>query len=172
MIVQASSLQTNTKYAVLGDDVIITRSIYETYLSIMTNLGVEISLPKSIISTNYAEFAKRVVDLDMKMWNPIGPGLILQAVRFPFGLVYAVAEFLKTELITTTQALNIVGDTTKSVPSGFGFFVLFGPHGLISHNQHVALINGMSWLSDYHIYAGCNLQFLFYNGVATTIFNI
>lgn len=66
MIVQASSLSPNTAYAVLGDDVIVTETIKDRYLDIMNGLGVEISLPKSIISDRYAEFAKRVVDIDMK----------------------------------------------------------------------------------------------------------
>ena len=60
-------------YAVLGDDVVIcegwdffgkTKTQPINYLDIMTDLGVEISLQKSIISSKYIEFAKRVIDIE------------------------------------------------------------------------------------------------------------
>jgi hypothetical protein len=47
-------------YAVLGDDVVIANDeVAEHYLEIMNDLGVEINLSKSIISTDIAEFAKK-----------------------------------------------------------------------------------------------------------------
>ncbi|CAA0809355.1 Uncharacterized mitochondrial protein AtMg01110 [Striga hermonthica] len=49
------------KYAILGDDIVITdNSVYQKYMSVVTSLGVEISKQKSLTSrTGAAEFAKR-----------------------------------------------------------------------------------------------------------------
>jgi len=51
-------------YAVLGDDVVVTDSHKDNYLSIMDQLGVGITLSKSIISSTYLEFAKKVISSD------------------------------------------------------------------------------------------------------------
>jgi hypothetical protein len=65
-------------YAVLGDDVVITGdpvnmsrpgeddTVARYYHDIMTSLGVEISLGKSIVSNNYIEFAKRLFDTNLR----------------------------------------------------------------------------------------------------------
>lgn len=46
-------------YAVLGDDIVIYNdAVAEQYLSLMNNLGVSINLGKSVISKDFAEFAK------------------------------------------------------------------------------------------------------------------
>jgi len=49
------------KYAILGDDICITDSkVAEVYLSTLKDLGVTISLPKSLVSgVGGAEFAKK-----------------------------------------------------------------------------------------------------------------
>jgi len=43
------------------DDTVANR-----YHEIMTSLGVEISLGKSIVSNNYIEFAKRLFDTELR----------------------------------------------------------------------------------------------------------
>jgi hypothetical protein len=72
-VYMASGRVREPDYAVLGDDVVIcegstflgsVKSTPENYLEIMSNLGVEVSLPKSIISKDYIEFAKRVFDIN------------------------------------------------------------------------------------------------------------
>jgi len=48
-----------TSYAVLGDDIVILHDeVAKVYLSIMQHLGVSINLNKSIVSSEFAEFAK------------------------------------------------------------------------------------------------------------------
>jgi hypothetical protein len=51
------------------------------YQMIMDGLGVSISLPKSIVSKDMVEFAKRVRTLDGDDLSIIGPGLIMAGVR-------------------------------------------------------------------------------------------
>lgn len=55
-----------TKYAVLGDDVVILDKLVATeYLKVMKELDVEINLSKSLVSPKgYAEFAKRFISKD------------------------------------------------------------------------------------------------------------
>jgi hypothetical protein len=46
-------------YCVLGDDVVIRDdAVAQAYLTIMSQLGVSINLSKSVISKDFAEFAK------------------------------------------------------------------------------------------------------------------
>lgn len=48
-----------TDYVILGDDIVIRHSaVAEEYLKAMRDLGVEINQSKSIISHEFAEFAK------------------------------------------------------------------------------------------------------------------
>lgn len=69
-------------YAILGDDVVVPEYLANHYRNIMESLGVSISLPKSIVSTDMIEFAKRVRTLDGEDLSIIGPGLIMSAVRY------------------------------------------------------------------------------------------
>jgi len=47
-------------YAVLGDDIVIKHNeVAKEYLRLMETLGVGINLGKSVISKDFAEFAKR-----------------------------------------------------------------------------------------------------------------
>jgi len=49
-----------TKYALLGDDVVIhDQKVAESYLQVMTQIGVKINLEKTVKSDNLIEFAKR-----------------------------------------------------------------------------------------------------------------
>jgi hypothetical protein len=59
MIVQASGPSLVQRYAVLGDDVIVSDDAPK-YLELMTGFGVSISMAKSICSNEFIEFAKRV----------------------------------------------------------------------------------------------------------------
>jgi hypothetical protein len=68
-------------YAILGDDVIVPDYLASHYQTTMDGLGVSISLPKSIVSKDMVEFAKRVRTLDGDDLSIIGPGLIMAGVR-------------------------------------------------------------------------------------------
>jgi hypothetical protein len=50
------------EYCLLGDDVLIGRAdIAQKYMEIMSNLGIEISKPKTHISPHFCEFAKQLI---------------------------------------------------------------------------------------------------------------
>jgi hypothetical protein len=144
-------------YAVLGDDIVIcegstffgsVKSAPENYLDIMSNLGVEVSLPKSIISKDYIEFAKRVFDINGQDWSPVGPGLLLSAVRNNDLEGLFLADLLKRDLLDIPASLKYLVRPRRSSEAlaSFGIFVLFGLRGLHSVNHQVASNEGMRWL--------------------------
>jgi hypothetical protein len=48
------------QYIILGDDIVIKNdNIARTYMSVLKNMGVEVSLNKTHVSNNTYEFAKR-----------------------------------------------------------------------------------------------------------------
>lgn len=64
IIIRYAALQAGLRkfkdYAVLGDDLVIANDdVALHYLEVCKDLGVEINLSKSIISTDIAEFAKK-----------------------------------------------------------------------------------------------------------------
>jgi hypothetical protein len=66
MIVNSCVSKPNKDYSILGDDVVVTLPFKDKYLNLMDMLGVEISLQKSMISSDFIEFAKRVISKDGK----------------------------------------------------------------------------------------------------------
>jgi hypothetical protein len=98
MIVQASGHQCVRKYAVLGDDVIVSDDA-PRYLQLMTGFGVQISLAKSIVSKEFIEFAKRVRTLKGEDYSIIGPGLIMAAVRNRFLSAVVLADAIRKDII-------------------------------------------------------------------------
>jgi len=53
-------LQNFSDYAILGDDIVICNDdVASKYLELMSSLGLDINLGKSVISKDFAEFAKR-----------------------------------------------------------------------------------------------------------------
>lgn len=103
------------KYAILGDDIVIgDSSILEKYLLIMKTLGVNISLPKSIVSSDIVEFAKRIISRGEGDLSPIGSGLILSTLRnkYLLGLLIASATSLNYYSISTAlkKILSIQGN--------------------------------------------------------------
>jgi len=70
-------------YAVLGDDIVIADDdVAIHYRDIVTSyLGVSISMHKTLASSRFCEFAKRLVGEDVDI-SPIGAGLLLQAIRY------------------------------------------------------------------------------------------
>ena len=144
-------------YAVLGDDVVLSEgwdffgsvnTLPTNYLATMSDLGVEVSLAKSIISKDYIEFAKRVFDTEGNDWSPLGPGLILSAVRNKDLEGLYLAELLKRGLTSIPSTLKYLVRPRKSsmALASFGIFILFGLRGLYSINHQVASNDGMRWL--------------------------
>lgn len=74
-------------YALLGDDIVIAdESVAKAYLRIMKDLGVEINLSKSVISSsNSCEFAKKLFIEGIDL-SPLGPKAVLQGVISPRNL--------------------------------------------------------------------------------------
>jgi hypothetical protein len=98
MIVQASGPSLVQRYAVLGDDVIVSDDAPK-YLELMTGFGVSISMAKSICSNEFIEFAKRVRTIKGEDYSIIGPGLIMSAVRNRFLSAVVLADSLRKDLI-------------------------------------------------------------------------
>jgi hypothetical protein len=162
MIVQASGPSTVRNYAVLGDDVIVSDDAPD-YLTTMTGFGVDISMAKSIISSEFVEFAKRIRTLKGEDYSILGPGLIMSAVRNRYLSAVVLADSLRKDLVSWTVAPQVLLETPgremkrvrktnhlKGKPSSryvitnrtlldFGCWVLFGPKGLISSNLSFAL---------------------------------
>lgn len=106
MIVQASGQSTNTTYAVLGDDVVVSDNA-TGYLDIMRGLGVSISMQKSICSNEFIEFAKRVRTLKGEDYSILGPGLIMSAVRNRFLSAVVLADSIRKDIISWTAAPKV-----------------------------------------------------------------
>lgn len=72
-----------TDYALLGDDIIIAnKTVADSYLALMSDLGVEINMSKSVVSNSgFCEFAKRWVHPHLGEFSPIGIKLLLGIVK-------------------------------------------------------------------------------------------
>jgi hypothetical protein len=79
----------------------------------MNDLGVEINLSKSIISTDIAEFAKKWKGLGIN-YTPIGPGLILQACRSKVFLAPLLSELFRLELLDTKTLLELTKSMSRA----------------------------------------------------------
>lgn len=73
-------------YAIVGDDLIICdKGVADQYRIIMHTLGVPVNMTKSIVSDKgIFEFAKRLCHAHVGEFSPIGPSLLLGAVRNSF----------------------------------------------------------------------------------------
>lgn len=83
-------------YALLGDDIVIADELVaKAYLSLITSLGVEINLAKSVISdSGFCEFAKRW-STPFTDVSPVGAAALLKAFRngtFLVGLYQDLAD--------------------------------------------------------------------------------
>jgi len=89
VIVQIAALRTGhkgwfTDYAVLGDDIVIAnKGIAQAYLVIMEQLGVDINLSKSVVSTiGGCEFAKKLI-INGQDFSPIGVKELFEFISSP-----------------------------------------------------------------------------------------
>lgn len=170
MIVQACSPTPTLNYAVLGDDVGIDGELSNSYINLMTSLGVKISLPKSIISSNFIEFAKRFIDIkENNDFTTLGPGLILASIRNRFLIPLLISESFKRKLINIPESVNIL--KSFKLDFNFGLFALFGINGLILKDHKAHSNEGVLWLKD--IYNSgvplTALQYSLYNALVSTL---
>jgi hypothetical protein len=121
-------------YAVLGDDIVIDDQFREKYVSLITGLGVEISLQKSLLTSHYVEFAKRIFDLREETeaydLSIIGPKLILGSIKNPIHRISMLFEALRKGIIRE----YLVHDKLRSFSDkreyrSFGLWALFGLEG-------------------------------------------
>lgn len=90
-------------YVILGDDIVIGNDkVADEYLIIMEALGVEISLGKSVISSKFTEFAKRLKGVKLDV-TPLGPGLILNSFRYHYLRMSLFKELYDKSLIRWTH---------------------------------------------------------------------
>jgi hypothetical protein len=96
---QRAGIKGFNSYAVLGDDIVINNdAVAAEYLLIMKALGVGINLSKSLISGDFAEFAKRYVSPTFDI-SPIGAGNLLQAVRRPRSIGSLIVELYEKGIV-------------------------------------------------------------------------
>jgi hypothetical protein len=129
-----------SSYAVLGDDVVIQdSSVAREYLSLMNYLGVEISLPKSMISYNHLEFAKKIFTKQGEIVSIISPGLLLATARNGYLLGMLMSEAFVRKLFDLSSILKVIQSSPlKADQLGFGLWSMFGLRGLITNNQVAA----------------------------------
>jgi len=101
-------LQNFSDYAILGDDIVICNDdVAAKYLSLMSSLGLDINLGKSVISKDFAEFAKRWRGPEIE-FTPFGPGLILRSIRDRFYVGRVIAEAMKLSVVNSHSVLALI----------------------------------------------------------------
>jgi len=97
-------------YAILGDDVVIAdRAVAQRYLSIMKEIGVDISLAKSLVSnTSSLEFAKRTW-VGGRDCSPVSLAEMLVALRSLGALGELVAKNMKFGVIRISSVARFCG---------------------------------------------------------------
>nr|UOL49035.1 MAG: putative RNA-dependent RNA polymerase [Mitoviridae sp.] len=104
----------SVNYAVLGDDVVINNyEVAKGYVDIMSALGLEISMGKSVISTRFTEFAKKLRGPGVN-FSPIGGGAVLAACRSGYMFPALLLACLGNIITSPNEILDLV----KCVPSG------------------------------------------------------
>jgi hypothetical protein len=109
VIVKCAALKLRIKsfedYCVLGDDIVIYNDkVALEYQAIMKLLGLTINPHKSVISKDFAEFAKVLIGTECN-YTPVGPGIILRTVRDKGYFGALVAECFKQDAISEYSAL-------------------------------------------------------------------
>nr|QXP82106.1 MAG: RNA-dependent RNA polymerase [Grapevine-associated botourmia-like virus 5] len=104
VIVRVASLRCNLEgfsdYLVLGDDIIIANDdVAAEYRNIMSLLGLEINLQKSMIGKNSCEFAKKWM-IGQRDLSPIGAKLLLQSIRSRDSMFLILTDLLRRKLVT------------------------------------------------------------------------
>lgn len=112
VIVRVAALKVGIKnfsdYAILGDDIVICNdSVATEYLSLMHALGVDINLGKSVISKDFAEFAKRWRGPEVE-FTPFGPGLILRSIRNRFYVGRVISEAMKLTVVNSHSVIALI----------------------------------------------------------------
>nr|QXN75378.1 MAG: RNA-dependent RNA polymerase [Grapevine-associated mitovirus 3] len=118
-------------YLILGDDVIIANdSVAKEYMRIMSLLGLEINLQKSMIGVNSCEFAKKWM-IGQRDLSPFGAKLILQALRSRDAMFLVITDLLRRKLVSLSLipvVIENLGPRFKSLGSWALFALISGFH--------------------------------------------
>jgi hypothetical protein len=119
-------------YCVLGDDIVIANdAVASRYLYLMETLGVDINLNKSVISSEFAEFAKRLRG-PLVEYTPLGAGLITCFLRDKFYAGTLFHEAIKLDWIRSfSEALMLIESTwpVKAKRISMAMWVISGLNG-------------------------------------------
>ena len=143
-----------THYALLGDDIVINHDgVAERYVHLMESLGVGINMSKSVISSELAEFAKRLVSPSFEL-SPIGAGNILLVTRRTNMLGALLAELYNKSIIIDS---NTVIELISSFPrkSEINFLVLWTYFGSCRHLYSARLTS--TFMEVWNTYGGSQL---------------
>lgn len=139
-------------YALLGDDIVIANdSVARAYHALMTEeLGVEINLDKSLVSSNSFEFAKQFVREDQNL-SPLGPRNLLLATKTPMGVLSLIVDLLNKGVVLTETEVNemftkVPGINQRKIQTLK--WTILGPFGLVPTadglTSHMRLVNSLS----------------------------
>lgn len=119
-------------------------SISARYKQLMDSLGVSISTMKSIVDSNFIEFAKKLISHAGDDFSILGPGAITASIQNPVLKPMLVYESYKRNFLTariaSSKLLKAFGDKPNVL--SFGLNQLFGPKGLISRDPVIAPYGG------------------------------
>lgn len=117
------------EYAILGDDMTIRPDKGLSYMSIMEGLGVKISLEKSIINSNYIEFAKKLFDKRTGVLDAcLGPKLVIRSIANKLLKVTILHDSYKRSILTKRDLFEKLNcGSPKEGLFSFGHYLLFGP---------------------------------------------
>jgi hypothetical protein len=103
-------------YIILGDDIVIKNNkVAEKYKAIMTRLGVDISLPKTHVSKDTYEFAKRWIK-DGKEITGIPLRGILNNFNNPKIVLLELMDYLKRYALCRYSALDLACLLYNKIP--------------------------------------------------------
>jgi hypothetical protein len=162
VIVQVSAYRAGWRhffpyYVVLGDDIVIFDPLVASeYQKSMATLGVPINLSKSLVSERGSlEFAKRWFHPDRGDFSPIGPGVILVAIRNLRFIPLVVNElasknfgFLPTQMKDLMDLLTQLRRKVKVSTQVMSLLALGPTGGLWGSGQLAA--RAAAWIAAYH----------------------
>lgn len=127
VIVKYAALRVSIKdfedYCILGDDIVIANDkVAESYLEVMSTLGLEINRQKSVESERFSEFAKNLLGYDVD-YTPLGPGLILQAIRSTSYSLRFMTELVSRNKMTLDRLIERVQSSPKFFRAKLGFSI-------------------------------------------------
>lgn len=125
VIVKYAALRASIKnfedYCILGDDIVIANDkVAESYIQVMTTLGLEINRQKSVESNKFTEFAKNLLGYDVD-YTPLGPGLILWAIRSKSYSLRFMTELVSKNKMTLDQLIEKSPSCPKFFRTRLGF---------------------------------------------------